>query len=71
MLYPSATELAHGSNRYVLVIATAKQARNIIEEAERSGEQIPDNSVRDAIADISEGKTTWHVNPSVKEEKYT
>ena len=50
MLKPSMNELmAKVSNRYLLVNLTAQRARDISEEAEKTGEKLPDKSVKLAL----------------------
>lgn len=57
MLKPSVNELAkNGESIYSLVIATAKHAREISDEAEESGELLTEKPVTLAIRDIYEGK---------------
>lgn len=57
MLYPSVeTLLKYTGNIYSLVIATAKRARQISEEAEKNGEVLKDKPVKMAINEIYEGK---------------
>lgn len=53
MLYPSIEELTkYGENRYALVIAVAKRAREIVEDAENAGMALEENPVSTAINDI-------------------
>jgi len=57
MLKPSVNELTkNGESIYSLVIATAKHAREITDEAEESGEMLSEKPVTLAIRDIYEGK---------------
>ena len=57
MLKPSVNELAkNGESIYSLVIATAKHAREITDEAEENGEMLTEKPVTLAIRDIYEGK---------------
>ncbi len=57
MLYPSiATLLENIENRYSLVILTAKRARQIATEAERSNVHLEDKPVKMAIGEIAAGK---------------
>jgi DNA-directed RNA polymerase subunit omega len=59
MLYPSiGSLLKFTGNRYSLVIATAKRARQIASEAEKIGEILPDKAVKMAINDICSGRVT-------------
>lgn len=57
MLKPSVSELAkNGESIYSLVIATAKHAREITEEAKESGAPLTEKAVTLSIRDIHEGK---------------
>jgi DNA-directed RNA polymerase subunit omega len=57
VLYPSVESLVKNTgNVYSLVIATAKRARQLIEDAERDGVALEHKAVKTAINDISEGK---------------
>ena len=57
MLKPSVNELAkNGESTYGVVIAAAKHAREITDEAEASGVPLTEKSVTISIRDISEGK---------------
>lgn len=57
MLKPAVEDvLKHNESRYSLVIAVAKRAREITEEAESSGEIILDKPVSLAVNEIAQGK---------------
>jgi DNA-directed RNA polymerase subunit omega len=57
MLYPSiGSLLKFTGNRYSLVIATAKRARQIAMDAEKNGDILPDKAVKMAINDICSGR---------------
>jgi DNA-directed RNA polymerase subunit omega len=57
MLYPSISQLLRNiDNRYLLVNITAKRARDIAEEKERSGESLDQKPVKTAINEIAEGR---------------
>ena len=57
MLYPDINELLKlAGNRYALVTATAKRARQIAEESEKLGMPLTIKPVKAAINEIVEGK---------------
>lgn len=67
MLYPSISSLLKFTgNRYSLVIATSKRARQIAIDAEKNGEILPDKAVKMAINDICQGRVICR--PFVKED---
>ncbi|MBR3255226.1 MAG: DNA-directed RNA polymerase subunit omega [Clostridia bacterium] len=54
---PSVTELLkHSKNRYELVIATSKRARQIASEEHENGEEAEETPVTQAAIEIAEGK---------------
>ena len=55
MLNPNLTELLNGESRYSLVIATAKRAREISEEALEKGEIITEKPVSLALDEFVAG----------------
>ena len=64
MLKPSMNELmAKVSNRYLLVNLTAQRARDISEEAEKTGEKLPDKSVKLALDEIADGRVVYRDGP--------
>lgn len=70
MLYPSINSLLKFTgNRYSLVIATAKRARQIATEAEKNGEILPDKAVKMAINDICSGKVVCRPYPAGEMEE--
>jgi len=57
MLFPSLESLIKGSrSRYSLVIAVARRAREIVEEAEAKGIKLEDKPVNIAVQELAEGK---------------
>ncbi len=57
MLYPSINKLLGDSdNRYSLVIAVAKRARKIAEDAQEENETLPEKPVKIAINEIADHK---------------
>ena len=57
MLYPTIAELTKGEvNRYALVIATAKRARQLAAFARSSGTSLDEKPVKTAINEIASGK---------------
>ena len=57
MLYPSIkTLLTNIDNRYLLVNVAAKRAREVAENAEKSGEKLEEKAVKVAINEIADGK---------------
>jgi len=62
VLYPAISELVkHVGNRYSLVIATAKRARQIAQRAEAEGEPLTEKPVKTAINEIYEGKVVYRM----------
>jgi len=57
MLFPSLESLIKGGrSRYSLVIAVARRAREIVEDAENKGVKLEDKPVNIAVHELSEGK---------------
>lgn len=57
MLYPAMNTLnKYIPNRYLLVNVVARRARQISEQAERSGESLDEKPVTIAINEVAEGK---------------
>ncbi len=64
MLKPSMNELmAKVSNRYLLVNLAAQRARDLSEEAEQTGEKLPDKSVKLALDEIADGSVVYRDGP--------
>lgn len=61
MLYPSVTELIKGKNkcRYSLVVAVAKRAREIAEEAEARDEKLSQKPVKLAVWSFADGEVDF------------
>lgn len=60
MLEPSMQQLMKKvGNRYLLVNLAAQRARDIAEQAEREGEQLPDKAVKLALDEIVAGKIVY------------
>ena len=80
MLYPSMNKLMESvDSRYSLVIAVAKHARQISDEAEKTNEILDDKPVKLSINDIADKKVKiimhepdeeWEetASPNIKEE---
>ena len=65
MLYPPIADMLEKvDGRYLLVNVVAKRARQIAQEANEFGEELPDKPVTMAIWEVAEGKLT----ATVKEE---
>ena len=65
MLYPAMNKLtAHVPNRYLLVNVVARRARQIAQEANEFGEDLPDKPVTMAIREVAAGELT----ATIKEE---
>lgn len=65
MLYPPIADLLEKvDGRYLLVNVVAKRARQIAEEANEFGEELPEKPVTLAIREVADGKLT----ASIKEE---
>ncbi len=59
MLYPPVAELLKQiDSRYLLVNVVAKRARQIADEANEFGEDLPEKPVTMAIREVAEGKLT-------------
>lgn len=70
MLYPSIGELVKGNDkcRYSLVIAVAQKAREIAEDAEKSGEPLNAKPITLAVKSFADGKCSFKEQP-YEEEK--
>ncbi len=59
MLYPPVAELLKNvDSSYLLVNVVAKRARQIAEEANEFGEELPEKPVTLAIHEVADGKLT-------------
>lgn len=59
MLYPPVAELLKQiDSRYLLVNVVAKRARQIADEANEFGEDLPEKPVTMAIREVADGKLT-------------
>ena len=59
MLYPPIADLLEKvDGRYLLVNVVAKRARQIAEEANELGEELPEKPVTLAIQEVADGKLT-------------
>lgn len=59
MLYPPLADLLENiDSRYLLVNVVAKRARQIADEANELGEDLPEKPVTLAIREVAEGKLT-------------
>lgn len=57
MLFPSLESLTKGHrSRYSLVIAVARRAREIVEDAEAKGVKLEDKPVNIAVRELADGK---------------
>lgn len=64
MLKPSMQELMKRvGNRYLLVNLAAQRARDIADQAETSGEQLPDKAVKLALDEIAAGTIAYRPGP--------
>ncbi|WP_373164238.1 DNA-directed RNA polymerase subunit omega [Agathobaculum sp. Marseille-P7918] len=64
MLKPSMQELMKRvGNRYLLVNLAAQRARDIADQAETSGEQLPDKAVKLALDEIAAGTIVYRPGP--------
>ena len=64
MLKPSMQELMKRvGNRYLLVNLAAQRARDIADQAEASGEQLPDKAVKLALDEIAAGTIVYRPGP--------
>ncbi|MGE4549643.1 MAG: DNA-directed RNA polymerase subunit omega [Intestinibacillus sp.] len=69
MLKPSMNELMKRvGNRYLLVNIAAQRARDLSEQAEETGDPLPDKAVKLALDEIAEGKIVYRPGPRVKAE---
>jgi len=60
MLYPAMNTLNERiPNRYLLVNVVANRAREIADNAEELGEQLPEKPVTMAIHEVAEGKLSF------------
>lgn len=67
MLYPPLADLLEKiDSRYLLVNVVAKRARQIADEANELGEDLPEKPVTLAIREVAEGKLT-----ATLKEEYT
>lgn len=70
MLKPSMNELMKRvGNRYLLVNLAAQRARDIAQEAEETGEPLPDKAVKLALDEIAAGTIVYKPGPKVEESK--
>lgn len=70
MLYPSITELVKKTgNRYSLVMVTAKRARQLVEEAEETGEILEAKPVKLAVEELAEGHIKVKLSEEAEEER--
>ena len=64
MLKPSMQELMKRvGNRYLLVNLAAQRARDIADQAEETGEQLPDKAVKLALDEIAAGTVVYCPGP--------
>lgn len=67
MLYPPIADMLEKvDGRYLLVNVVAKRARQIAEEANEFGEDLPDKPVTMAIREVAEGKLTATIKDEYK-----
>lgn len=69
MLYPAVSSLIkeEGQCRYSLVIAVAKQARQIAERANNSKERLVEKPIKTAVNSFADGRATYReVLPETK-----
>ena len=67
MLYPPIADLLENvDGRYLLVNVVAKRARQIAEEANEFGEELPEKPVTLAIREVAEGKLTAEIKDEYK-----
>ena len=67
MLKPSMQELMKRvGNRYLLVNLAAQRARDIADQAEESGEELPDKAVKLALDEIADGEIVYRPGPRVE-----
>ena len=64
MLKPSMQELMKRvGNRYLLVNLAAQRARDIADQAEATGEELPDKAVKLALDEIAAGEIVYRPGP--------
>lgn len=64
MLKPSMQDLMKRvGNRYLLVNLAAQRARDIADQAEETGEQLPDKAVKLALDEIAAGEIVYRPGP--------
>ena len=64
MLKPSMQDLMKRvGNRYLLVNLAAQPARDIADQAEETGEQLPDKAVKLALDEIADGEIVYRPGP--------
>ena len=67
MLYPPIADMLEKvDGRYLLVNVVAKRARQIAQEANEFGEELPEKPVTMAIWEVAEGKLTASVKDEYK-----
>lgn len=67
MLKPSMQDLMKRvGNRYLLVNLAAQRARDIADQAEETGEQLPDKAVKLALDEIADGEIVYRPGPSTE-----
>ena len=67
MLKPSMQELMKRvGNRYLLVNLAAQRARDIADQAEESGEELPDKAVKLGLDEIADGEIVYRPGPRVE-----
>ena len=67
MLYPPSADLLDKvDGRYLLVNVVAKRARQIAEEANTFGEELPEKPVTMAIQEVADGKLTAAIKDEYK-----
>jgi len=70
MLFPSLESLIKDHrSRYSLVIAVARRAREIVEDAEAKGIRLEDKPVNIAVQELSEGKYDFRELPDTDDEQ--
>ena len=71
MLYPAMNKLTeHVPNRYMMVNVVARRARQIAEEAERTGEHLQEKPVTMAINEVAEGRLdAANIDTSIEENR--
>ena len=64
MLKPSMQDLMKRvGNRYLLVNLAAQRARDIADQAEETGEELPDKAVKLALDEIADGEIVYRPGP--------